>query len=566
MVHLLQLDWYPQPLASVVPRTLQSVDRAASKRIKRRPLQSLVMTVRIMPSRSTIVALALVLATFLHGEDVVAGESHSSNGPLARTSVPRAVSVARTRAIPACTRFVDAAAAAGGSGTVTRPFRTIAAAISAAPSAAIICVAQGEYRETLRPGTKPFTLAGGFQTGKAFTVRDSALYVSKALGDGTGSFIRIEDPGPTGKKLTAIDGFEITGYSQAIYRDFYISQRFAITNNNIHDNVCAEPSLVGAGFALNNVSGTIRGNVFLRNSCSRGGAGFLNDKLNENSVAVLNNRVEKNAGTEPVSSHGGALYFFTNKLTITGNEFIENTVTGYGAGLYLGAFKPGGQFTNGRLSWNIYRGNRAGIFGGGFFCDDGANCKSNHEIYDGNCGANIYVDGGSDGAAPTIAKFDHLTNIRGKTVGCGSAGAGVLIDKDDLVADTYSFTNAIFWGNASGKDFVATCIRGCSSVRIDVTYSMVQKKYVNNGGLKVTFGAGIVAPKNPLFVALNAGNYHLKSRSGHFVFGGRVPDAVSSPALAKANPADASNLDPACAGDRSELGAYGNSAEASCVP
>ncbi|CAN5204119.1 hypothetical protein BH10PSE7_BH10PSE7_14060 [soil metagenome] len=507
-----------------------------------------------MPVKSAAFAMSLILGSVFAGEGVGSAAAE-----------PRAVKVARTRVIPACTRFVDAAAA-GGTGTVARPFKSITAAIAAAPAGAIICVAQGVYRETLQPGTKPFTLAGGFQRGKAFKVRDSARYISKAQGDGTGSFIRIEDPGPTGNQLTAIDGFEITGYSQAIYRDIYYSQRFNITNNYIHDNVCAQPSLAGAGFALNNVSGTIRGNVFLRNSCDRGGAGFLNDSLNENTVSVLNNRVEKNTGTEPATSHGGALYFFTNRLTITGNEIIENTVTGYGGGLFVGAYTPGGQFTNARMSWNIYRGNRAGGSGGGFFCDDGANCTSEHEIYDGNCGGNIYVDGGSDGSGPTIARFNHVTSVRGRTVGCGAAGAGVRIDKADLVADTYSFTNAIFWGNAAGTDFSVSCERGCASARITVTYSMVQRKYVNNGGLKITFGAGIVTPKNPLFVAPAIGDFHLKSRSGHFTATGRVLDAVSSPALAKANPAGTSNLDPACAGNRSELGTYGNSTQASCVP
>ena len=94
-----------------------------------------------------------------------------------------------------------------------------------------------------------FTLAGGFQRGKEFKVRDSATYVSKATGRG-GSFIRIEDPGPKGNQLTVIDGFDISGYSQAIFRDYYESQRFDITNNHIHDNRCANDELVGAGFAL----------------------------------------------------------------------------------------------------------------------------------------------------------------------------------------------------------------------------------------------------------------------------------------------------------------------------
>ena len=238
-------------------------------------------------------------------------------------------------------------------------------------------------------------------------------------------------------------------------------------------------------------------------------------------------------------------------------------MTGYGGGLFVGAYTPGGQFTNAKMSWNIYRGNRAGGSGGGFFCDDGANCTSEHEIYDGNCGANIYVDGGSDGSGPTVARFDHVTSVRGKAVGCGGAGAGVRIDKADLVADTYSFTNAIFWGNAAGSDFSVSCERGCASARITVTYSMVQKQYVNNGGLTITFGPGIVTPVDPRFVSTT--NFHLKSRFGHWTAGGYVADTVSSTLLAKGDPNSPVNLQPPRAGPRTELGAYGNSNEASYV-
>ena len=75
--------------------------------------------------------------------------------------------------------------------------------------------------------------------------------------------------------MTAIDGFEISGYSQAIVRDSLgESQRFDITNNIIHDNICENETLAGAGFALVNVSGTISGNILRGNACGRGGAGF----------------------------------------------------------------------------------------------------------------------------------------------------------------------------------------------------------------------------------------------------------------------------------------------------
>lgn len=481
----------------------------------------------------------------------------------AEAAIPVAVTVARATALPSCTVHVDAAFAGVSTGAVKKPFKTIAAAVSAVAEGGIVCVAEGTYAEQIRPGTKGFTLAGGFQRGTDFTVRDSAAFISKAEGNG-GSFIRIEDPGPSGNQLTAIDGFEITGYSQAIVRDYFLSQRFNITNSFIHDNACSDPGLVGGGFSLNNVSGTISGNVFLKNRCSRGGAGFLNDSTNENSVILSRNLVSANAGTEVQTAHGGAFYLFTNRITLTGNRFINNRVTAWGGGLFVGAFTPGGQFTTARLSWNVYRGNRAGNSGGGFFCDDGAKCISDHDVFDRNCGGNILLDSGPGGSGPTIATFDHLTNVGALAVGCGEPGAGVQIDKGNTAADRFSFTNSIFWGNLPNGDFAASCGVGCGAVDVKVTYSIVDKDYINNG-MPITFGAGNLDPVNPRFVNTPAGNFHLRSTFGHWTPAGYVADAQSSPALARGDPASPVPDNPPRAGSRTELGAYGNSEQASYV-
>ncbi len=83
----------------------------------------------------------------------------------AAESVPHAVKVARTTAIPSCTLFVDAAAPKAATERRASPKR-IAAAVEAAQPGAVICVAEGTYAEQLAPGEKYFTLAGGFQRGK----------------------------------------------------------------------------------------------------------------------------------------------------------------------------------------------------------------------------------------------------------------------------------------------------------------------------------------------------------------------------------------------------------------
>lgn len=481
----------------------------------------------------------------------------------AGSAVAAPVSVAKTTRIPACTVFVDTRTAGTGAGTVSNPYRRIASAVASAAEGAIICVAEGAYPERIVAGTRGFTLAGGFQTGKAFKVRNSATYVSLARGRG-GSFVAVGDPAPTGRQLIAIDGFEITGYSQAIVRDYWESQRFDVTNNNIHDNTCAMDGLAGAGFALNNVTGSIRGNVFRNNACWRGGAGFLNDSVNGNRVTIANNRFVGNAGTEPGASHGGALYLFTKSLVIKGNAFLDNTVTAWGGGLYVGAFTGGGQTTTARLSWNVYRGNKADNSGGGFFCDDSAVCIVDHEIFDGNCGGNILVDGGPGGSGPTIARFDHMTNINAREVGCATPGYGLIVTKGNGAADRYTVTNSIFSGNARNGDLATFCDAGCASVQLSVSWSMIQRGFFN-GGFAPRFGTGILAPADPRFVNPAKGDLHLKSTFGHYTRTGIVRDAVSSPALARGNPASPTPDNPVCAGPRTELGAYGNSAEASCV-
>jgi hypothetical protein len=456
---------------------------------------------------------------------------------------PAAASVAGTQEIPECTVYVDASA--GGSGTVSAPFATIAQAVAGADDGAIICVAEGNYPENI-DATKPVTLAGGFRRDGGFSVRDSAKYVSKAAGSGSGSFVSVSDPGPPG--LVAVDGFDISGYAQAVKREGSTVEPFGVTNNYFHENSCpAGEPMSGAGFSMVNVLATITGNVFRDNHCFRGGAGSIGDPAKGSDVTFANNVVDRNSGDEAESAHGGGIYLFATKLTITGNVFTDNTVTGWGGGLFVGSDPSGDQQTTTNLSWNVFRGNRAGNAGGGFFCDDGATCNSDHDLFDKNCGSNVFLDSAYEGG-PTIASFDHMTNVNALEVGCAAPGAGIQTDHGRDVPDTYVVKNSIFFNNADGQDVNAGCTDTCESAKMTISTSMVQTAHVE--GIPVVFGSGNVAPADPLFVDAANGDYHLQSVNGHFTAGGTVRDASSSPALG-------------IGADGAELGIYGGSSEAS---
>ena len=94
---------------------------------------------------------------------------------------------------------------------------------------------------------------------------------------------------------------------------------------------------------------------------------------------------------------------------------------------------------------------------------------------------------------------------------------------------------------------------------------MVQTKYLEQG-LKVKFGEGIMAPVDPLFADPANGDFHLKSTSGRWTPTGYVQDPVTSPLLGKGYSGGKATDNPdARRQPQIELGAYGNSGEASYV-
>jgi hypothetical protein len=74
-----------------------------------------------------------------------------------------------------------------------------------------------------------------------------------------------------------------------------------------------------------------------------------------------------------------------------------------------------------------------------------------------------------------------------------------------------------------------------------------------------------MAPVDPLFGDRANGDFHLKSTAGRWTPAGYVKDSVTSPAIGKGYSGGGASDNPERAGKQTELGAYGNSAEASYV-
>jgi hypothetical protein len=242
--------------------------------------------------------------------------------------------------------------------------------------------------------------------------------------------------------------------------------------------------------------------VIARNSCGKGGGGFLIDSNNKNKVVLDHNVVDGNSGTEE-NAHGGGFYLFGNKLEITYNIFLNNTVKMWGGGLYIGAIKPSNQPTTAVLSNNVFTANKAGDSGGGFFCDDGATCNVAFDVYSRNCGGNILLDGGYEGSGPTTTTFDHITNVFALTADCTAPGFGVLLGNFNVVApDSHRFQNSLFWGNALDGDFATACNTHCDQLNVLVDSTMVQTRYTD-ASVKIKFGSKNVAPVNPKFTSID---------------------------------------------------------------
>jgi len=275
---------------------------------------------------------------------------------------------------------------------------------------------------------------------------------------------------------------------------------------------------------------------------------------NHNSSLRLSNCI---ISYNTATTNGGGLYALASPIVVTNCTFIGNTATNTGDVPTNGGGMYGSPLT---ISNCTFIGNTASDYGGGM-CTGGSSTISNC-TFTGNTahdGGGIY----NSGSSPTISNCTftgnaaiekgggfyyngssapELTNCT-FTGNTANLGGGIYHTSSNTV-----LTNCILWDNGEEiHDLIAAPV---------VTYCDVQGGYPGTGNIDA----------DPLFVDAAGGDVHLQSRQGHWTDTGWVLDAQNSPCLDTGDPASPHGNEPAPNGSRINMGAYGNTDQASKSP
>ena len=468
---------------------------------------------------------------------------------------------ALTMPTSAATIYVDAASTAE-SGTKEAPYKTIAKALQNAQTSGIIWVAAGTYAENLSVPNKDVQVLGGFASGFASRTDACATIIQAA------SASKPVFDASSEVKSFGLEGVTVTKGSRglAVDGDESVKAVYTITSSVFSEN--GNDSNVGGAVSLDRTSGKISRSVFKNNRAAKGAAISCGGETV--AVTIESNLFEKNIGAQ---DHGGAVYLTPKTGTVTRNTFRGNEIGrgagyGYGWGGAVIVFKAGAAAVHTDFSYNIFTDNLASI-GGAVFVDDGAIVTMSHDLFYKNRGypengvvkgAAIYVDGdGLSAAGGSTFTADHLTIVDNVYDTNGKAstavrGGDVYVERNSKV----SFKNTIFWANGE------QALWSDGTGNISVSYSIAPAQCANGGTCSI--GTGVSQPTAVDFVDQAAADFHDKSTAGHFHAGAWVNDNVTSASVDKADPGEAASTEPAPNGNRTNLGVYGGTAEASKSP
>jgi|GEM_PF-370631 len=435
-------------------------------------------------------------------------------------------------------------------GTAQYPDASIQYAVARASSGDTIKLAVGNYGPINTEG-KALTILGGFigansatysaGQGGNFTSRSynpSATTISGGANQNGVTFTRFSSASYHG----VLDNVRVSNSLKGVVCDTATSwphpDNIIVSNSIIENNGASGVTSRGAGIIVCGENSKIVNNIIRSNQGGRGPAIYGSASTD---ILVDNNKIQNNTSYD---DHGGGVYL-NGKITFSNNIVSGNRVSmdyGWGGGVLFHS-----QGTVARMNSNKIFDNYSPLYGAGVFIDEGAVAYMNNDLVYRNRtgngqGAGVAVDDGP------VSSHVYITNstiaYNNSTGSSGNGGNGVYVDN----ASTATISNSIFWGN--GDDFY---VRSGSS--INVSYSLSSEAWSGSGNLN----------SDPLFANASNNDYHLRSTTGRYNLqdGSWVIDSFHSPAIDAGNPTASYSKETSPNGNRVNMGAYGNTVEAS---
>jgi parallel beta-helix repeat protein len=302
--------------------------------------------------------------------------------------------------------------------------------------------------------------------------------------------------------------------------------------------------------------------------------------LGQEGTAVITDNIMAENHSEGGSGGAGVYFGMTDStVTISGNTFARNRC---GKG---GACYTEGANSSAVIAGNHFEANRGGK-GGAILCDTAADIADN--VFASNWAS--YDAGAIQVRAPAVTIANNL--FVGNCVSIGGYGAGGAVQGsgDVTLANCTFVGNKAQHGGAIGIYYATGAVRNCifyQNVGYDGDGAVFPVNIMSYCALTTTVqGEGIIRVQTPCFPEVGHwhdndtpsypdddyyvyGDYHLKSPYGRWDpranndDGGWVYDSVSSPCIDRGDPASVYAEEPMPNFGRINMGAYGNTAEAS---
>ncbi len=353
-------------------------------------------------------------------------------------------------------------------------------------------------------------------------------------------------------------------YGGGIYFD---GHRLALYGGEIRDNQCRHDPLndgvwYGGGVYATGTEFYAADVVFLRNGFSHsansghffegGGLHLSFASATFSGCSLVSNAIHSSTATG--YGHGGGVYVreaavFSNCL-FQDNYALRSTSPAWGGAVYSAAdalvfedcafYGNYARTTGAQQGGVLYLASGENVLRGCWAVTNGATFAGDIFLADGSLELNGVLCARNDGNG-VVAAGGSLSMVQcsvANNTGWGVFNSGGALD----------VRNSIFWGNSLG---------GILNPAAGVAYTDSQDGTPAGPG---NFSA------DPLFVNPAAGDYHLRSTAGSWHGGAWEADARLSPCLDAGDPTSDWALEPKPSGGRVNLGAYGNTAQASRTP